>query len=129
VAEDNQINRLYIVELIKMLGCTCDVVENGAEVLPALKRAPYDLVLMDCQMPIMDGFTASREVRKHEEAHPGTGHIPIVALTANALQGDHQRCLDAGMDDYVKKPIDGDQLRTVLEKMLRATRASSKGRF
>jgi len=126
VAEDNKINQLYIVELLKVLGCTCDIVANGSEVLPALQRSQYDLVLMDCQMPIMDGFTAAREIRKYEKANPSAGHIPIVALTANALQGDRERCLVAGMDDYLKKPINADQLQTVLETMLQRVRRPSE---
>ncbi|MEX1027251.1 MAG: response regulator, partial [Candidatus Paceibacterota bacterium] len=114
----NQINQLYVVELLEILGCTCDVVVNGEEVLSVLEHGQYDLVLMDCQMPEMDGFTAAREIRKREANAQSPEHIPIVAVTANALKGDRERCLDAGMDDYVKKPIECKQLRAVLENLL-----------
>jgi len=118
VAEDNQINQMYMVELLKILGCTCDVVVNGEEVLSALEHGRYDVILMDCQMPEMDGFTAAREIRKREANAKSPQHIPIVAVTANALKGDCERCLDAGMDAYVIKPIQGEQLRMVLESYL-----------
>ncbi|MEX0818948.1 MAG: PAS domain S-box protein, partial [Pirellulaceae bacterium] len=85
VAEDNNINQLYVVELLRMLGCTCDVVVNGEEALSALEQDCYDLVLMDCQMPEMDGFTAAREIRRREANANPPNHIPIVAVTANAL--------------------------------------------
>ncbi|GAA4447368.1 PAS domain S-box protein [Novipirellula rosea] len=125
VAEDNRINQLYVVELLKMLGCTCDIVANGEEVLSILEHGPYDLVLMDCQMPEMDGFTATQEIRRREANANLPKHIPIVAVTANALTGDRERCLEAGMDDYVQKPIDGDQLRMTLSKFLSPAISSS----
>jgi len=124
VAEDNKINQMYVVELLKMLGCTCDVVVNGEEVLSSLEQGTYDLVLMDCQMPEMDGFTAAREIRRREASANPSKHIPIVAVTANALKGDRERCLDAGMDDYVKKPLDGDELRAALEQFLSPAQSS-----
>jgi len=118
VAEDNKINQLYVVELLRMLGCTCDLVVNGEEVLSLSEREEFDLVLMDCQMPEMDGFAATREIRRREENATPARHIPIVAVTANALKGDRERCLAAGMDDYVSKPIDGEELRKTLSKYL-----------
>ena len=121
VAEDNRINLLYIVELLKHFGCTCDVVVNGEEALAAVQRQRYDLVLMDGQMPEMDGFTATREIRKREATSQLPGRLPIIALTANALKGDRERCLDAGMDEYVSKPVEGEQLRSVLKKFLSRT--------
>lgn len=118
VAEDNRINQMYVAELLKHCGCTCDVANNGDEVLEAMQHQRYDLVLMDCQMPEMDGFTASREIRRRfatqELPHP----TPIIALTANALTGDRERCLEAGMDDYLTKPLGIHQLRSKLEQYL-----------
>jgi PAS domain S-box-containing protein len=116
VAEDNSINRLFIGELLHLLGCTCDIVGSGLEVLEAIERHTYDLVLMDCQMPEMDGFTASREIRAQEAKGERVGFLPIVALTANALKGDRERCLQAGMNDYLTKPIDIEQLQGVLHR-------------
>ena len=118
VAEDNKINQMYVVELLKMLGCTCDLAVNGEEALSLLEQGIYDLVLMDCQMPEMDGFTATREIRRREANAKPSKPMPIVALTANALIGDRERCREAGMDEYVQKPIDGDQLRMTLNKFL-----------
>ena len=118
VAEDNQINQMFVIELLKHCGCTCDVASNGDEALVALQHKQYDLVLMDCQMPEMDGFTASREVRRREATDGTSRRIPIIALTANALKGDRERCLDAGMDDYLSKPLQVRQLLSMLEKHL-----------
>ncbi|MEX1229739.1 MAG: PAS domain S-box protein [Planctomycetaceae bacterium] len=123
VAEDNRINQLYIVEMLKHFGCTSDVAVNGEEAVEAIRQKQYDLVLMDCQMPEMDGFTASRLIRQFESTGEISRRLSIVALTANALKGDRDRCLDAGMDDYVSKPVDGERLRQILEKyLLPATR-------
>ncbi|MFM9960345.1 MAG: response regulator [Planctomycetaceae bacterium] len=118
VAEDNRINQMYVTELLKHCGCTCDVVANGDEVLEALQRGRYDLLLLDCQMPEMDGFTAAREIRRRVAARELTTVIPIIALTANALSGDRERCLDAGMDDYLSKPVEAHQLRAKLGQYL-----------
>ncbi len=115
VAEDNRINQLYICELLKHLGCTYVVVKNGEEVIAAIDSDRYDLILMDCQMPEMDGFAAAREIRKRELTGTVGGRIPIVALTANALKGDRERCLHAGMDDYLSKPVRANQLLSVLK--------------
>jgi CheY-like chemotaxis protein len=123
VAEDNRINQMYVTELLKHCGCTCDVVTNGDEVLEALRRGRYDLVLMDCQMPEMDGFTAAREIRRRVGTQELSQAIPIIALTANALKGDRERCLEAGMDDYLTKPVQAHQLRTKLEQFLTSSKA------
>ncbi len=123
VVEDNQVNQFYVVELLKVLGCTSDVVVNGVQAVSAIQaQQPYSLVLMDCQMPEMDGFTACREIRKWEQQRGHSERIPIVALTANALKGDRERCLEAGMDDYISKPIDPTKLGSVLAGLLMATR-------
>lgn len=116
VVEDHianqQVAQLYLDEL----GLASDVVDSGADALEAVARNKYALVLMDCQMPDLDGFAATQKVRGAERM---TGeHLPIVAMTAHALEGDRERCLSAGMDDYISKPIDPDELRQVLEKWL-----------
>jgi CheY-like chemotaxis protein len=118
VAEDNHINQLFVRELLKHCGCTCDVANNGDEALTALDKNRYDLVLMDCQMPEMDGFTATREIRRRESSENAAHHLPILALTANALKGDRERCLEAGMDDYLTKPLQAAQLQAMLAKYL-----------
>lgn len=120
VADDNEINRLVTGEILSSVGFRHDVVCNGREVLSALTRERYDLVLMDCEMPEMDGWAATREIRRLEAA--GTKfarrHLPIVALTANAVNGDRERCLAVGMDDYVTKPIDRHRLLTAVVQQL-----------
>ncbi|QDV71579.1 Signal transduction histidine-protein kinase BarA [Rosistilla carotiformis] len=116
VAEDNDINQMYIQELLHRMGCSCDIAYNGDEALTALETRHYDMVLMDCQMPEMDGFTASREIRRREATGKRVGHLPIIALTANAMKGDRERCIDAGMDEYLSKPIKLDKLRDMLTR-------------
>ena len=118
VAEDNRINQMFVSELLKHCGCTCDVANNGDEALIALRKGRYDLVLMDCQMPEMDGFTATREIRRREALDGTSRQVPIIALTANALKGDRERCLDAGMDDYLTKPLQAVRLQATLAKYL-----------
>ncbi|GAA5509232.1 hybrid sensor histidine kinase/response regulator [Novipirellula caenicola] len=118
VAEDNCINQLYVCELLKHAGCSYDIAQNGDEAVSMISKHHYDVVLMDCQMPEMDGFTASREIRRRER-HAGQSHrLPIIALTANALKGDRERCLQAGMDEYLSKPIEYETLRQMLAKFL-----------
>ncbi len=118
VAEDNRINQMYVQELLKHLGCTCDIANNGDEALTAVQNQRYDLVLMDCQMPEMDCYTATCEIRRREAAGESPGHLPIVALTANALKEDRERCLESGMDDYLSKPLQSAQLQDIMAKYL-----------
>jgi PAS domain S-box-containing protein len=120
IAEDNPVNQRVALRLVEKLGYVADTVSNGTEALMALASATYDLVLMDCQMPELDGFETTRRIRMKEDrpnAVPGgPGRLPIIAMTANAMKGDRERCLDAGMDDYVSKPIDLTRLAEALER-------------
>ncbi|KAF0221223.1 MAG: Sensor [Rhodospirillaceae bacterium] len=118
VAEDNAINRLVIGKQLDRLGHTYDMVEDGEQALRALRATPYGLLLTDCFMPVMDGYELTRNIRNSEDfCH----RLPIVALTANALQGDADKCLQAGMDDYLSKPVDMEKLSSVVEKWLPST--------
>ncbi len=113
LAEDNVVNQKVAVRMLQKAGYSCDIAGNGQEALKALKLAAYDLVLMDCHMPKMDGWQATREIREQEQS--GSGRIPIIAMTANAMEGDRQACLDAGMDDYVSKPVRFERLVDSIE--------------
>ena len=114
VAEDNDINQRVAVLALERLGCRVDVAVNGCAAVKMVALAAYDLVLLDCEMPEMDGFAAAREIRRREA---GSGrHLPIVAMTARALQGDRERCLAAGMDDYLSKPVSLDALSAALRR-------------
>jgi two-component system sensor histidine kinase/response regulator len=115
LAEDNPVNQEVAISMLEMLGCRCDLAANGVEVLAALERADYDVILMDCQMPEMDGFEATAEIRRREQSAPGQ-HVPIIAVTANAMEGDREQCLQAGMDDYLSKPFSRVQLLEVLSR-------------
>ena len=110
LAEDNAVNVKLALRLLERMGYTADVAANGLEAIDAVERVSYDLVLMDVQMPELDGLEATREIRRRWPDRP----IRIVAMTANAMQGDRERCLAAGMDDYVSKPIRPDELAAAL---------------
>ena len=114
LADDNVVNREVAVAMLKTFGHQITSVSNGKKALEAVKKHNFDIVLMDCRMPEMDGYDAARAIRQWEEQH-GQARIPIAALTANALQGDRQACLDAGMDDYLSKPFTKVQLGTVID--------------
>jgi CheY-like chemotaxis protein len=111
VAEDNAVNQRLIQLQLKKLGQRADVVGNGLEAIEAANRTAYDLVLMDCQMPEMDGYEATRRLR-HDPRH---ARLRIVAMTANAMEGDREKCLAAGMDDYLSKPTQEKLLRAVID--------------
>ncbi len=117
LAEDNLVNQRVAERMLAKLGIEADVAASGLEALDALLGVSYDLVLMDCQMPEMDGFEASRRIRARER---GSRRLPIVAMTANAMVGDRERCLEAGMDDYIPKPVRMDDLRRALARWLPA---------
>lgn len=111
VAEDNQINQLVAKKILQKLGCTCVVVNDGIECLEQLAAHRFDMVLMDCVMPNMDGLEATRWIRASGTDY---GNMPIIACTANAMPSDRQDCLDAGMNDYMDKPVDIQRMIDVL---------------
>ncbi|HEY2082947.1 MAG TPA: response regulator [Verrucomicrobiae bacterium] len=115
LAEDNSINMDVALGQLDQLGYTADLATNGREVLEALQRSSYDIVLMDCMMPEMDGYEATKKIRE-DERQQGGKHLHIIAMTANAMMGDRDKCLSAGMDDYVSKPVQLGELRRALEK-------------
>ncbi|MFN0304167.1 MAG: response regulator, partial [Burkholderiales bacterium] len=116
LAEDNLINKTVAIKMLMQLGCEVDWVENGLKAVSAATSKRYDLILMDCQMPEMDGFLASAAIRAAERMAAAPIPVPIVALTANALRGDRERCLAAGMTDYIAKPFRREQLGAMLER-------------
>ena len=118
LVEDNEINQQVAKMMLEGFGATVEVANNGRKALEKWQSDPYALIFMDCQMPEMDGFEASQEIRIQE---PEETRVPIVALTANALKGDRDRCVDAGMDDYVTKPFDHITLSDALMRHLEPT--------
>jgi hypothetical protein len=116
LAEDVLINQKVALKQLKHLGYKADVAANGQEVLQLLAKVPYDLILMDCQMPILDGWETTRKIHHWQSNLFASGRRPIVvAMTANAMKEDQQSCLDAGMDDYLSKPVSKEKLAMVLE--------------
>ena len=118
VVDDNKTNLLVLEAMLRKFGLEPDLTNNGSEALKVLANKRYDLVLMDCQMPVIDGYTATREIRTLEKARGQDQHLPIVAVTAHALEGDREACLEAGMDDYMMKPILLSELESILKRWL-----------
>ena len=115
LAEDNLVNQRVALAVLKKLGLAAEVAANGREAVEAAQARRYDLILMDCQMPELDGYQATRAIR---EAEAPEARATILAMTANAMEGDRERCLAAGMDDYLPKPVTLDALREALRRWL-----------
>jgi two-component system, sensor histidine kinase and response regulator len=128
LAEDNQVNQSVAIALLGKLGCSCVVVGDGLAALTAVQEGGFDLLLLDCNMPGMDGFQAARAIRAAEEMSTPARRLPIIAMTANALAGDREACLAAGMDDYLSKPVRQEQLGTMLRKWLPAAASAPPAR-
>ena len=117
VAEDNPVNQEMALAMLELLGCQIEVAANGQEAIENVTRNPYDLILMDCQMPVLDGFAATAAIRRWEQTE-NRPRLPIVALTANVIKGFQEQCLEAGMDDYLSKPFGQEQLIAKLDRWL-----------
>jgi two-component system, sensor histidine kinase and response regulator len=126
LAEDNLVNQKLVLRLLEKAGLTADVVANGSQAVAAIGKSVYDLILMDCQMPEMDGFEATAEIRRLEG---NARHTTICALTAHAMAGDRERCLDAGMDDYISKPLTIGVLHNKIAHWIYSKPANSRGSF
>jgi CheY-like chemotaxis protein/HPt (histidine-containing phosphotransfer) domain-containing protein len=120
VAEDNEVNRRLAMFMLQKLGCQSDFASDGQETIHAWETIPYDVILMDCHMPMLDGYSATRKIRELEKlpAQAGRPHTQIIAMTANAMRGDREKCLAAGMDDYISKPVRLEVLQTALSRVV-----------
>ena len=107
------VNQRLAKAILEKLGCDVDLAANGREALEKLEQGIYDVVFMDCQMPEMDGYEATREIRRQGA---GGEHIPVIAMTAHAMPGDREKCIDAGMDDYIAKPVRPENFASALER-------------
>jgi signal transduction histidine kinase/DNA-binding response OmpR family regulator len=124
VAEDNPVNQQVAAAMLESLGVSSCMAANGVQAIERIAQEPFDLVLMDCQMPEMDGFEATAEIRKRQQQGRLRGRLPVIALTANAVEGDRERCLAAGMDDYLSKPFTREQLAAMIERWISPQRAA-----
>lgn len=113
LVEDNEVNRKVVIAALKTRGMTCDVAMDGQEAYQVVVKKDYDIIFMDCQMPVMDGYEATKKIR---EAEAGSKHTKIIAMTANAMMGDKEKCLEAGMDDYISKPIDFEEMFKIINE-------------
>jgi len=118
LVEDNQINQMVAMKMLQKIGLKAVLANNGVEALAILSEQSFDLVLMDCQMPEMDGFDATTKIRKLDIKTRHEKPLPVVAMTANVMSGDRERCLEVGMDDYIGKPVQREKLESVLRKWL-----------
>lgn len=125
LAEDNPVNVEVAKAMLDSLGLAVVCAENGEQALQEVRAGGFDMVLMDCQMPVMDGFAATAEIRRHEQQHGHGRSLPIIAITANALQGDREACLAAGMDDYLSKPFTQQQLAAVIGRWIELSLAAT----
>jgi len=122
VVDDNPVNRKVAGGFLKKIGFQVDMVEDGQQAVDAAEKNAYGLIFMDCQMPVMDGYEATREIRKR---FPGE-MLPIIAVTANAMEGDREKCFDAGMDDYIAKPLRMDKLKSKVAIWLEKLKSQSQ---
>jgi CheY-like chemotaxis protein len=120
LAEDNLVNQKVATVMLGKLHCEVTVAANGVEAVAKHAAEDWDLIFMDCQMPELDGFGTTRDIRAREAGGPA--HLPIIAMTANAMEGDRERCLEAGMDDYIAKPVTNQELKRVLSTRAGASR-------
>lgn len=120
VVEDNIVNQKVAIAVFGWLGVDLTVANNGEEAFKLRKKNAFDMIFMDCQMPIMDGYQATQAIRRWEEEHEDSVHVPIIALTANAIEGDREKCLAVGMDDYLSKPFNAEQIREKIERWNKA---------
>jgi len=127
LVEDNAVNQLVASEMLAHFGCSTEVANNGSEAVEFIKTNLYDLVLMDCQMPVMDGYEATAAIRKWER-EMGRDETPIVALTANALSGEKEKCLQAGMNKFMTKPFTMDSFAEILGVKLAPSNSESDAR-
>lgn len=125
LTEDNPINQEVACIMLESIGCEVEIAENGSEAVDALASKQFDLIFMDCQMPVMDGFEATRTIRSQSSQND----IPVVALTANAMEGDRELCIASGMDDYLSKPVNQSELQSTLEKWLHQKPTTSTNNF
>jgi CheY-like chemotaxis protein len=116
LAEDDRVNQRVATRMLEKLGCVVDVAVNGREAIEKLKQGSYDLVFLDVLMPVLDGFEAAREINATWER---AARPPLVAMTANVMRGDRERCLQEGMDDYVSKPVSSDEMARVIAQWVR----------
>jgi len=119
LVEDNIVNQKLAARMLEKAGCNVDVANNGKEAVKRWLDENYQMIFMDCMMPVMDGYEATREIRRQEE-ESGLSRTPIIALTANAMEGERERCQGAGMDEFITKPVKAKQLKSVVELYLEA---------